>query len=327
MTRKNLIILHRGEEYENDFAEIAEKVHALDENITTFYMGCQIEQQIPDSEWRHPTLVVSLNPSFRLQVRRGHVLRSHAIDKLEQASRARAHGARVPPIARFVFGMTLDPIAFGSHVILKPMTITSKGDGVHLFRRARAETLQPADFPPHHPIHRDPQGYLVQRFVDTGVHPSWNRVISFLGEPIYTVFGSLLSERPPLDAPDDVLANSTIAIQGSARQRNWQVQDDVIAEARKIGAAFHDAPLLAIDFLREEKTGRLYFLECNPGGNTWHFSSNQPGGVNLRMEIGEARLHGEARAHVLGRQRMIEQFGAWDVCARALVRKVHELAC
>jgi hypothetical protein len=223
--------------------------------------------------------------------------------------------------------MKLDPIAYGSHVILKPMSINSSGDGVHLFRRARAEMLRPGDFPPHHPIHHDPQGYLVQRFIDTGIRPGWNRVLTFLGEPIYETYGQLLTERPPLDAPDDVLANAVIAIQGSVRQRNWNVQEDVLAEARKIGAAFHDAPLLAIDFMRDQNTGRLYFLECNPGGNTWHFSSDQKGGVNLRMELGEAHIHGEARANVLGRRRMIEQFGAWDICARALVRKVHELAC
>lgn len=70
--------------------------------------------------------------------------------------------------------------------------------------------------------------------------------------------------------------------------------------ARKIGAAFHDAPLLAIDFLRDAKTGKLWFLECNPGGNTWHFSSDQAGGVNLRMELGEAWLQRRGQGQRVG---------------------------
>lgn len=327
MTRRNLILIHRGREYERDFVEIAEKVHGLDPDITIYTLGSAVRQGLPEAAWRHPTLVVAVHPAFKLDVKRGHVIKSHVIPKLEQAERARAAGVNVPPIAKFTFGMKLDPILFGNLVVLKPMTLTSHGDGVHLFRRARAEQLKPSDFPAHHPVHRDPAGYLVQRFIDTGDHPTWNRVISYMAEPIYAVFGSHLAERPPLDAADHVLANARIAIQGSERQRIWRVEDDVTDAARKIGAAFHDAPLLAIDFLRDAKTDKLWFLECNPGGNTWHFSSDQAGGVNLRMELGEAWLNGEAKANELGRQRMIDQFGAWDICARALVKAAHELAC
>src|SRR6478736_3619375 len=122
MTRKNLILIHRGTMYEKDFDEIAAKVYELDKNITTFCLASLTKAQIPEPEWRYPTLVVALVSTFNLEVRRGHVLRSQRIDKLEQARRAQAGGATVPHITRFEFGMKLDPIAFGSHVILKPMS-------------------------------------------------------------------------------------------------------------------------------------------------------------------------------------------------------------
>ena len=32
-------------------------------------------------------------------------------------------------------------------------------------------------------------------------------------------------------------------------------------------------PLKGCDVLRDARTGRVYVLEVNPGGNTWHFSS------------------------------------------------------
>lgn len=327
MTRKNLIIIHRGERYDRDFSEIAEKVFALDESITTYFLGCHAREQIPEAEWRYPTLVVALAPTFQLQIQRGHVIRNRLMPKTEQAERARKAGVAVPAIAQFEFGMKLDPILYGAHVVLKPVSINSTGDGVHLFRRSVAETLKPSDFPRRHPIHRDRKGYLVQRYIDTGPRPNSNRVTAFLGEPIYAAWYGSLSERPPLDSPDHVLANATIAIQGSARERIWRIEDDVMTEMRKVCAAFPDVGLLAIDFLREEKTGRLFFIECNPGGNTWHFSSDQKGGINIRMTLGEAHIHGEEKANELGRLRMIEQFGAWDVAAKALVAKVHELAC
>lgn len=76
--------------------------------------------------------------------------------------------------------------------------------------------------------------------------------------------------------------------------------------------AFPNNPLLAIDILRDGDTNKLYVLETNLGGNTWHFSSalsrNYPG------------YDDETRKATL------LQYGAWDVAAQASVKKTHELA-
>jgi hypothetical protein len=298
---------------------------AIDPTIQVFFSSMQAKVRLPPQVWERPTLVVSLSDRFALPIKRGTILRSTIISKLGQAKRAREGGIDVPPILPFEFGMRLDPIVFGPLVILKPMTITSKGV-VQLFRRARAQMLRPSDFAPNHVIHHDPQGYLVQKFIDTGDYPSWNRVMTFLGEPIYAVNGSLTVPRPPLDSPDAVLESATVAIQGGSRQREWRVDDDVMSMAKKIGQVFSEVPFLAIDILRDAQSRKLYFLECNPGGNTWHFSSDQPGGIGLRLQLGEADKHGKKKALELGRQRMIDQFGAFDVIARALVEKTRQAA-
>lgn len=325
MTKRNLILLHRGPEYERDFGEIAEKVYARDEDITVYLLSGAAEE-LPSQIWQRPTLTVALSGKFRTQIKRGIVLSNRKISKLGQAKRAREGGIVVPPILPFTFGMKLDPIAFGSFVILKPMSINSKGLGVQLFRRNRVEKLGPKDFAPDHPIHRDREGYLVQKFIDTGEFPSWNRVISFFGRPIYAVHGTLLQPRPDLSSSDAILEAATVAIQGATRQREWRVEGDIMDMAKEVGRVFGEIPLLAIDILRDVHTRKLYFLECNPGGNTWHFSSNQAGGINLRLQLGEAEKHGEKRALELGRQRMIEQFDAFNAIAEVLVEKTHLLA-
>jgi hypothetical protein len=320
-----LILIHRGPEYERDFTEIVQKVVAIDPAIQVFFSSVQAKVRLPAQVWERPTLVVSLSDKFALPIKRGTILRSTIISKLGQAKRAREAGISVPPIQPFEFGMKLDPIVFGPLVILKPMTFSSHGH-VQLFRRARAEMLRATDFPRNHVIHHDPQGYLVQKFIDTGDYPSWNRVMTFLGQPIYAVNGSLTVARPQLDSPDEILEKATVAIQGASRQREWRVDDDVMSMAMKVGQVFSEVPLLATDILRDAQNQKLYFLECNPGGNVWHFSSNQPGGINLRLQLGEAAKHGEKKALELGRRRMIDQFGAFDLIARTLVEKTRQLA-
>jgi hypothetical protein len=326
MTERNLILIHRGPEYEQDFVEIARKVRSIDRSIATNVLSYKSPSQLPQSVWSRPTLVVALINQFMLRVKRGTIIKSHTIHKIDQARIASEAGIRVPPLMPFSFGMRLDPILFGELVIIKPgdHKLTSKGR-VQLFRRRRLEAMRPTDFPEDHPIFRDRRGYLVQRFIDTGPFPTYSRVLTFLGRPIYMANGALTIPRPDLSAPDSVLESANIAIQGGVPQRVWGVDDDVRDMACKVGAAFSDAPLLAIDIIREQSSGRIYFLECNPGGNTWHFSSLQPGGMKIRMLLGEAHKYRKGKALELGRRRMIEQTGAFDIAAQALVERT--LAC
>lgn len=59
-------------------------------------------------------------------------------------------------------------------------------------------------------------------------------------------------------------------------------------------------------------------LECNPGGNTWHFSSKI--GEKLRLGFGDEKTNGTAKANEIARRMFIEQFGAFDIVAEQLVR-------
>jgi hypothetical protein len=71
-------------------------------------------------------------------------------------------------------------------------------------------------------------------------------------------------------------------------------------------------------------TGALYVLECNPGGNIWHFSPTI--GAGLRLGFGNAKVNGEERAHQIARRMLIEQYGAFDIVAKTAVEQTHRPA-
>lgn len=326
MARRTLIIIHRGPEYQKDFKEIAKKIVAIDKDIAVFAIANHSLEQIPALAWMWPTLVVALTSKYRLQIKRGSVLKNLQIEKFAQYKVFSEAGISTPATLPFKFGTMLDPLLFGEFVLIKPMDLdmTSKGLGVQLFRRQRLERMQPGDFPADHPIHQAQAGYLVQKFIDTGPYPSFHRVQTFFGKVIYSWHSTLQAPRCPLDAPDAEIESTTIATQGGGKDRKLVKEPDIIALAEKVGATFPTIPLLAIDVLREEGSGKLYVLECNPGGNTWHFSSKI--GEKLRLGFGKAEVNGAERAHQIARRMFMEQYGAFDIVARTLVEKTHRLA-
>ncbi len=326
MPRKNLILIHRGPEYEKDFKEIARKIAAIDKDIAIFVLSHASTAQLPGLVWMRPTLVVSFTRQFRLQIKRGQVLSNMQIEKFAQYKVFREAGIPTPPTLPFRFGMMLDPVLFGEFVLIKPMDleVTSKGLGIQLFRRQRLERMLPKDFPPDHIIHKVREGYLVQKFIDTGPNPSFHRVQTFFGQVIYSWHSTLQIPRCALDAPDEEIERTIIASQGGEKDRKLVKEPDIVELAEKVGAAFPSIPLLAIDVMREEATGKLYVLECNPGGNTWHFSSKI--GEKLRLGFGNSEVNGAQRANQIARRMFMEQYGAFDIVARSLVEKTQRLA-
>lgn len=328
MTKRTLILIHRGPEYEQDFLEIARRVCAIDRDITVYPVHSSMRAELPGSAWQHPTLTVALLAKFKVPIRRGPVFKNQAIEKLDQQALFRKNGIPTPPALPFRFGMKLDPILFGDFVLLKPMDlqITSMGDGIQLFRRARAEKLTINDFPRDHLIHRDSKGYLVQRFVDTGARISVSRVTTFFSVPILSVSMKSNVDRPPLGAEDQVLESAPVASNAiKDKMRFMHADNDMVELARRVHGLLPDVPLLGVDLLREASTGRLFVLECNAGGNTWHFSSKS--GEKLRGWFGGHPRVPLERAALKGRQMYISQYGVFDRVAEVLVEKVRNFAC
>jgi hypothetical protein len=323
VTKRNLIIIHRG--YNRDFDEIATKVNALDRDITVYHLSNGLLVELPSGAWQYPTLTVSSSARFKIPVKRGPILKNYAIGKLAQQEIFRKHNIPTPPALPFRFGMKLDPILFGNYVLLKPgdLTVTSHGNLVFLFRRSRLSNLTETDLPPNHPVRRNAGSFIVQRYIHTGPRPRCTRVGTFLGRVIFSYEIEPLQQLPSLDADNELLELASVASNSGERERRLVSEIDVFQLAEAAHAAVGPLPLLGIDIIRDSVTKKLYVLEVNAGGNTWHFSSSM--GKETRISLGN--LSGpEADPDSRGRLALIEQLGAFDIVATRLVEKTQELA-
>jgi hypothetical protein len=178
--------------------------------------------------------------------------------------------------------------------------------------------FDPMRYPENHALRHS--GVLVQSFVDTGRFPTYWRVLTLFGEPLYCVESMCAVERPALDSPDEVIESAVIepkhprAKEKTDDYRKWRsftADPEIMAFARQIYQAFPRLPLQGCDILREEVTGRLYALEINGGGNTWHFSSP---------------IYAKQRALLGGKEVFTRQLDAFAVAARVLAEKAWQLA-
>ncbi len=302
-----LIIICRNEHDEADFQAIAQKVAAQAPDIRPVVLKAWSGKLPPGDLWSRPALIVAFSNAFEIVPQRGTVLRAKLIYKTDQYQLFLKAGLNTPKTGVFKFGMKPDPTIWSDYVILKPLRINSKGLGIHLVRSKRVSALTPGMFKASHPIHKDI--YMIQQFIDTGDYPTHFRVETLLGEALCcrTIFSSV--KRPSLAASDRTLLDGTVAsnaVMAGSNNTAPAKDDEVIAFARQMDRALPDCPLKGCDVLREAGTGKLYALECNPGGNSWAFSS--PDGDNARQAFG-------------GKQGMIDHLGAWDAAARGLIER------
>jgi hypothetical protein len=311
-TRTLILVNHPGRQARQDFEEIRAKIDALAADIDVKIVDTnQVADTIDAKVWQRPCLVVSFGALKTFRPKRGLIYCCKPIPKLEQLTKLANAEVPVPLSARFIFGRKLDQRFWGPLVVLKPTArgFMSRG-AVFLMRTERTAEIAESIFPIGHPARGD---VLVQQFVDTGQWPSYYRVLTFFGEPLYCRKGYAPKRRPPLDAPDAVLLKAQIAsnAETDTRRKGRAANDpDVLELARRAYAAIPAVPLQGVDIIREETTGRLFVLEINPGGNTWHFSSR------YIARRGSPTTRGER----------IGQFGAWDVAARTLIKRVREEA-
>jgi hypothetical protein len=316
---KSLIIVCRFE-IGKDFIEIAHELRRQAPDV--FVAVCTPSDTadiIPPAIWRHPCLTIGVGSTLgRFVPRRGPWLENTSIKKLGQYTRMTEAGVNTPLTERFEFGCRYDPEIWGEIVIVKPLSLelTSQGGSVRLFRAKTLSSLSPEDLPTDHLLRQAPA--IVQQFVDTGSYPSKWRVLSLLGEPLYSSFSVSLLPRADLSAEDDVIMNSIaeprtpankIADVSGERDR-LLVHEEVLAFAKRVHAAFPKVPLLGMDILRRDSDKSLFALEVNAGGNVWHFTSY-------------AKQH---RERLGGKRRMIDQLGAWSVAAGALIKATREMA-
>jgi hypothetical protein len=272
---RNLVLVHtEGYQDVADFQEIARYVQELAPDIEVFVAS----NDIPSSTTRRraarrPTLVFSPGNLLEFRPARGKVYAGRAIPKLEQLSRFQAAGLPVPAFAEITPDLVLPAEAFGPLVVIKPgFSVASHGHHMTLASREAVRFQSREAYPGDHPGRYGPM--FAQRFIDTGPFINHHRVLTLFGTPLLAFKTISQAPRPSLDSADDVLAAIAVKARrrdGSiARELTWDT--DVLQLARRTYAALPEIALQGVDIVREEKSGKLYVLEANPGGNTWIFS-------------------------------------------------------
>lgn len=305
-TRLALVLVPKpGDEYRDDFAAIDQYIRAMDADIKVRIVHEAIPALNLADEFRdYRTLTVSFRHGVPFPVN-GSAFACRYIPKIEQV---RCYAAAAIPFPRsriFEWNLKLDPALWGPYVVLKPLRPGTMSSGmVHLLPTPMIERLSAQQFAPGHPIHHGPM--LVQSFVDTGERPTCYRVLTLLGEPLYAMAIMLKQRRSDLNAPLRNILSAAVASNSGPRDRIMTKDHEILEFARRMSLALPDVPLQGLDIAREHKTGRLFAIESNPGGNTWHFSSKA--GAKMRQEMGN------------GREILLSQFGALEIAASALVR-------
>lgn len=319
--KTNLIIV-TGREAEDwhDFEQIAHEIVRSDPAIAVHLVSPKDTAKVLDArKWERPSVTVCVGHPGNFVPLRGPLFQSQPIKKLDQYVRLKSAGVATPHSERFQFGKDYDEKEWGEFVILKPLPLelTSKGTTVKLYRTRRLKELTPANLPADHFL-KDAPG-IVQTFIDTGEYVSKWRVLTLFGEPLYSATSRSVVPRAALTADDAAIEDSDIEprtqrnreANPSGDRHQLAIDEEILAFARRIHAVFPTIPILGCDILRRQSDGELFALEVNAGGNVWHFSSLM------------ARSH---RGQLGGRDKMLDQFGAWPTAARTLIKLARQHA-
>lgn len=309
-THNLIFVNHPSGQDRRDFEEIGVKIEARAPRIATYIVPHDADKDacgLPPDIWTRPTFCVSFQFPERFNPERGTYYVGRPINKAIQIRKYVNAGVRTPETVAYQFGRPLDRSFWGDYVIIKPtrVDLMSFGDAVYLMRTDRAAETASRIFPPDHPARSEP--VLIQRFIDTGRHAESFRVLTLFGEPLYCMKYRQREPRPSIAEAGDDLLKIPVASTAHRSYDHLMLKDDEVIEfARKAAKAMPAIPLQGIDVIREVGTGKLFVLECNPGGNTWHFSSE---------------MSAEGR-NELSREERMAQFDAWEVAANVLAERV-----
>ncbi|HEY5081735.1 MAG TPA: invasion associated locus B family protein [Bauldia sp.] len=286
---RNLVLAyHPGWQSLEDLNAIARHVSDIDSTIRTFIVPTTHRNPVTRKHAaQRPALIVSPGQMRVFRPLRGNVYQGGSIAKVEQVRPLEKAGVPVPRTEILTPDLRLDPQTWGEFVILKPTDIatSSRGLGIQLMRTNRVRYIPPDQYPSRHPGRYGPM--IVQQFVDTGEYFMAHRVLTFFGEPLYMQINRVHDKRVDLRATDAEIEAAPIATQAvddSKQDRVLSAEPEVIALARAAHAALPGLPLKGTDVLREASSGKLYVIEMNCGGNTWHFSSRHL--AELRAMLG-----------------------------------------
>jgi hypothetical protein len=310
-TRNLVMVYYPGLLNVGDFEEIRDRIRVQAPDIEVFI----VPATVPDfSNTRRianrPSLIFSPMRLGWFQPRRGKVYCGRILPKINQMQTLEKAGIQVPRWTVLTPETKIDPVEWGPVVVLKPAAwrFASGGKGISLIRTAKVKFRECASFPDDHPGRHGPM--LVQEFIPTGEHPTKTRIMSLFGEILYALERVSTDKLPDLDAPDETLESYRVVTSGGVQRATLVINQRLIDLARQVFKCFPLVPVQALDVIFDSRDATAYVLEINPGGNTWHFSSQWAAGFETE----------------LGGKRLKDQLGAFDIAARVLIERTRREA-
>ena len=291
---------------DRDFREVAKRVRRLAPDIHAHVVTERAG--IGRARWLQllrPSLFVQIDPLEGLRIRRGTLAgpdRSSS-GKMQAYRVLEAAGLPVPPWREIVPGIKLDPAEWGPWVVVKPDR-GKQGIDVESVATAELRYRSADELPPGHLGRTGP--LLAQRYIPTVDGPSYYRVTTCFGEPLFALFLYSSPSNPRAhvrqaadEAPQIAVANAPARVADDP---------DILALARRVHALLPKVPTIGCDFLRDRRTGELWIAEINQA-SVWQFSS--PRGITFQARRGID---------------LYEQFGGLDRAAEAMVRATRAFA-
>jgi hypothetical protein len=266
----NLIIFHNPPHQQvSDFETIRSMMKPQAPDIEVHVLTSNAP--IPKSFWprtaERPTVLFSPCPINVPREIRGARLISKPADKMTEATLLARAGFLVPETRLITPSLQLDDAVWGPFTVVKP-NVGFLGRGVRLKRTRDVRWIDTSALPKDDP--RYGTRLLAQRYIDTGPYARSYRVMTVLGRPVYSVVSMALEKQAQPAANDEI----EVAANSVPRTMLMSDEPDVIALAKAIHAQAPRLPMMAIDIIREEKTGLLFVLEYNSAGYSWHLSSD-----------------------------------------------------
>lgn len=290
MTDANLILAWQpGAQAQSDFDRIAEIMRERAPDIAAHVIRNGFAGR---SYYDRESLSVCMNDWRGPEPARGPLYRGKHFGKWREYELFRDAGIPIPETVILKRGTTLDPSYWGGRVVLKPIR-GYQGRGITLEKTSEVRWRDPRSWPSG--SWRHGKEILVQRFIDTGDPVTKYRVLTLFGRALFSI---LQTAPEPMKngrfTPNMLGGNSDL----------WSDANDpdVLDLASRAFGVLPGVACLAVDILRDKATGKLWLIEANPRGNSWHLSSG----------------HGRRRQQAKGYD-LYKQFDALSVAADALI--------
>jgi hypothetical protein len=268
---RNLLIVHTPPfQGLSDWLEVKQRIEARAPDIEV-RIATNGSPNSVTARWQiqRPSLVFSVSPLFQFKPKGGTVHAGHPMTKLEQLERLASKGFPVPRTAMLSPDLVLDRETWGRYVVLKPLH-GKLGQDVRLLRIE--------DVAAHYPeLTLDGRRLMViQPYIEHSEdgYPTEYRVLSMFGRVLYCARNRWGAARRPLEEiasdPNGIIASNDKTF---GRIRTVCNDPEIIALGEQTHSAFPECPTVAVDIIRDADTGRLCFMEVNPEGLSWHFSS------------------------------------------------------